>query len=667
MTSPEQELGVAGERLLSELQERRRRGETPARAEYAGRVEDELIEEAFSRLEAECDTGTLGSSTEGPPPMSADDWGTLGAASPPVASSGAAPRAPLTSLDEYRLDAELGRGGMGVVYRGWDRKLHRTVAVKTILNAQLASQQDIDRFLREGQAAAQLDHPGIVPVYGIGECEGIHYLAMAYVDGDTLWSHIKGDPLDDSTAARMALQIADAVEAAHQRGIVHRDLKPENVLLDSAKQPRVTDFGLAKQFNAEFGSASTGIVGTPAYMSPEQSRGDEVDVRSDVYSIGATLYAMLAGRPPFEGRGVDVLSQVANREPVPLRRLNPVIPRDLETICQKCMEKEAARRYASARQVADELERFLDGRPILARPVSSATHLIRLGRRHPWTSAIAIAGLVILVTASIVSSHYAFQAKQALGVARGNAEDANRQAALANQNAERAKKKTLEAVAAERDANRQRRLAESLQLVAQSKLQLRKDGLRALRLAAQAAQTHREHGEQVPLAARQALYDALRAAPDGYFLRRPDAPPEPSGPGEDPMPDPPAGPATGSPQRKMRERRVVAPIRDLELAPGAGSEAPPPAPAPVDEPPPQPPAPVVDPSARRSSPCGAPSRVAGGEPLDRQLGWVSAPTPAPTGAGAAGRGRAGNLGCRHARTPHSPPSERVVDARLGVA
>lgn len=303
---------------------------------------------------------------------------------------------------DYDLLREIARGGMGVVYKARHRKLQRVVALKMILSGQFASPEDVQRFSAEAQAAANLDHPGIVPIYEVGECEGRHYYAMGYVHGISLAVELADGPMEPTKAAELAEKIAEAVQYAHDRGVVHRDLKPANVLLDEDHQPRVTDFGLAKQLAQDSHLTASGqVLGTPSYMPPEQASGDlaRIGPLSDVYSIGAILYAQLTGRPPFfAASSVDTLRQVLEREPVSPRVLNPKIPTDLDTICLKCLQKEPARRYASARDLAADLSRFLQGEPVLARPVSSLDRALKWARRRPALAALW--GLVIVLAVS---------------------------------------------------------------------------------------------------------------------------------------------------------------------------------------------------------------------------------------------------------------------------
>lgn len=313
---------------------------------------------------------------------------------------------------EYELISEIARGGMGVVYKARQVKLNRTVALKMILSGELAGDEQVQRFKAEAEAAAKLDHPGIVPIYEIGEHRGQHYFSMSYVDGKSLNAWIKECPLPSREAAIILQKVAEAIAYAHSKGIIHRDLKPGNVLIDPNGEPKVTDFGLAKQTHSDRDLTRTGmVVGTPSYMPPEQAaaRGD-IGPAADIYSLGAVLYAMLTGRPPFQSsNALDTIIQVLEREPVPPRQLDPKIERDLETICLKCLAKTPNGRYASATDLQDDIQRFLDDQPILARPPGILERASQWSRNHTVTlttvtALIASAALALPIALEFNSS-----------------------------------------------------------------------------------------------------------------------------------------------------------------------------------------------------------------------------------------------------------------------
>src|SRR3954468_10730780 len=271
----------------------------------------------------------------------------------------------------YEILGELGRGGMGVVYKARQRGLNRLVPLKMILAGDHAGSEDRTRFRQEAEAVARLDHPNIVQIYDIGESEGRPYFSLEYVDGGSLAGKLNGTPLPFEQAARWAEAFARAMHVAHQHHIVHRDLKPANILLAADGTPKISDFGLAKHLDEDNSQTQSGsVLGTPSYMSPEQAEGriKEIGPATDVYALGAILYEMLTGRPPFKGATVmDTLEQVIHEEPAPPSRHQPKLDRDLETVCLKALAKDPAKRYASALALAQDLERYLAGEPILAR------------------------------------------------------------------------------------------------------------------------------------------------------------------------------------------------------------------------------------------------------------------------------------------------------------
>ncbi len=365
---------------------------------------------------------------------------------------------------DYELLDEIARGGMGVVYKARQVNLNRTVALKMILAGQLANDSDVKRFYAEAEAAARLDHPGIVPIFEIGQHDGQHYFSMAFIEGESLAKRITNSPLPPRDAAEMLKKVADAVEFAHQKGIIHRDLKPANVLLDAKGQPKVTDFGLAKQTQGDSGLTGSGqILGTPSYMPPEQAAGrmDQVGPTADVYSLGAILYCLVTGRPPFQAASpIDTLRQVVEQEPVPPRQLNPLVPLDLETIALKCLEKEPHRRYAKAAELAEELSRFLRGEPILARPVGTVERTWRWCKRNRQVAGLLVTVACLLIAGIALTSSLA-------RVANLNAENSDRNARAAASERDRANEASEVALREQRIAEEQRQVAIQQQKIAE--------------------------------------------------------------------------------------------------------------------------------------------------------------------------------------------------------
>jgi serine/threonine protein kinase len=396
------------ELILLEIGIRRRAGETPNVDEYCGR---------FPALEASwLDRALM--------PQTLPDLGSR----PGFNGSVLAPQA----IQGFEILGELGRGGMGVVYKARQLGLHRTVALKMILTGFQAGLKDLARFRAEAAALARLQHPNIVQIYDFGEAAGRPYFVLEFVAGGSLAQHLQGKPQPVRPAAQLVETLARAVHAAHDNGVIHRDLKPANILLRDEREgasdasgdhlplgsrlatfvPKITDFGLAKCAVGD-GEAPdlptvTGeLLGTPNYMSPEQAMvpRQPVGPAADVYALGAILYELLTGRPPFTGETpLATVMQVLQNEPVSVTNLQPDVPRDLETICLKCLRKEPRQRYASALELAEDVQRFLRDEPIRARPVRAVEKLRRWVRRHPVPAGLLAAGLLAPVVALIAMS-----------------------------------------------------------------------------------------------------------------------------------------------------------------------------------------------------------------------------------------------------------------------
>lgn len=392
----------------------------------------------------------------------------------PAGERGGLPR----EFGAYELLAEIAHGGMGIVYRARHRSLGREVALKLLLAGAFASPDFVQRFRREAAAAASLRHPHIVGVYEVGEVEGQPFLALEYVAGQTLADLVREHPLPPRDAARYLRTVAEAVEYAHAHGLLHRDLKPSNVLVDLDDQPRVTDFGLAKRLDGSTDLTVTGqMLGSPNYLSPEAALGSEqaLSPASDVYSLGATLYHLLTGRPPLlAGSLAETLVQVREQTAVAPRLLNPAIPRDLETICTRCLEKDPAQRYATARELAQELGRWLRGEPIRARPATPAERAWKWTRRHPARAALA--ATVVLAGAALTATSLWFN---------------------------------LHLTAARNETERNRRLSETNRLAAEANAAASRERL----VRMQVVTGNRLMAEGDPLAAALWFAEALRAVP----------------------------------------------------------------------------------------------------------------------------------------------------------
>jgi serine/threonine-protein kinase len=379
-------------RLLEQLTRQLRQGQQPDLGAVA-RQHPDLAEELRALWGAVQFAEEFAPSPQPSPPGGEGRVRGEAATIPPVTPAGdGCPELP-RRFGDYELLEELGRGGMGVVYRARQLSLPRQVALKMIRAGQLASPEDLARFRAEAEATARLDnHAHIVPVYEVGACDGQPYFSMKYVEGTTLGARLANGPLPPREAARLLVPICRAVHHAHEHGILHRDLKPSNVLIDRDGEPHVTDFGLAKQVASpgrEPGESLTrtgAVVGTPAYMAPEQAFGGPGGVTraSDVYSLGVILYELLTGRPPFRSASAaDTLLLVREQEPVPPRSLNPRVDPDLELISLQCLQKQPGLRYATAAQLADDLEAFLRDEPPSVRSSSVAYYVSRLmGETH---------------------------------------------------------------------------------------------------------------------------------------------------------------------------------------------------------------------------------------------------------------------------------------------
>jgi len=411
MVSEFERAQLLGKLLKLEFEYRRSRGDSPTRSGYSDRFPAyaEVLDSVFGNPASQ-DTvdATLDQHASTAVYVRIGDDGlqpTL-----PLARTASAADKKLSDFGDYELLNEIARGGMGVVFKARQKRLDRVVALKMIISGDLAGAEEVQRFQAEAESAAQLDHPHIVPVYDVGEIDGRHYLTMGYVEGQSLKQRLAEGPLPPREAAEMMATVALAIQHAHEQGIIHRDLKPANILLDQLGHPRVTDFGLAKRAGRDSGLTASGqVMGTPSYMPPEQASGrtNDVGTEADVYSLGATLYHLLTGRPPHQAATVvQTLKQVLQEEPLPLRQLNTAIPQDLETVCLKCLEKAPEKRIASAGELAQELQRYLRGEPILSRPVRQMERLWRWCRRNAKLAiacGVAAGGLLAAVATLSIS------------------------------------------------------------------------------------------------------------------------------------------------------------------------------------------------------------------------------------------------------------------------
>jgi hypothetical protein len=354
----------------------------------------------------------------------------------------------LPRVPGYELEAVLGRGGMGVVYRARHLRLNRPVALKMLLAGDCAGPSERARFQREAEAVANLRHANIVQVYDVGEQDGRPFFTMEIVEGGSLAEKLAGVPQPAREAAALVVTLAEAVSAAHQGGIVHRDLKPANVLLTPDDTPKISDFGLARRVEGGDRLTQSGIMlGTPSYMAPEQARGrtQALGPPVDIYALGAILYELLTGRPPFQGEtAADTVLQVLSQEPVPPARLNPRVPRDLETICLKCLHKEPERRYASARELADDLGRFVRGEPVAARPVGRPERVVKWMRRNPTVACLSAVAAFALVAGTGVSLRFGVEARRKAYELERQTIQLQAQTRAARENARRAEEKENE-------------------------------------------------------------------------------------------------------------------------------------------------------------------------------------------------------------------------------
>jgi serine/threonine-protein kinase len=387
---------LLGELVLLDVHYRARRGERPRPEEYGAR---------FPALDCEW----LGREMAAPPAPEAA--GPTGAGDPgapaPAPAEGDAAAGAWPEIPGYELLGVLGTGGMGVVYKARQLGFERVVALKMIRAGAHAAAADRARFRIEVQAVARLRHPNIVEVYDVGEHDGCPYYSLEYAEGGSLADQVKAAPPSPRRAAELVETLARAMHHVHEKGVVHRDLKPQNVLLDRAGTPKITDFGLAKLLDAEATQTSPGaVLGTAPYMAPEQGTGGASDVGppADVYGLGALLYALLTGRPPFlPGPLAVVLEQLRTQEPPPPRSLRPDLPRDLEAVCLQCLRKNPNRRYPSAEALADDLRRWREDKPTVARPLRWPARALRLVRRRPLLGAAALLLLVLAVGLPVAS------------------------------------------------------------------------------------------------------------------------------------------------------------------------------------------------------------------------------------------------------------------------
>jgi formylglycine-generating enzyme required for sulfatase activity len=405
--------------LFHEFRLRQRAGEQPQMGEFAARF-PEMAGRLCDLLDLNASLAMASEQRTLPPSAVPQATGPLKAVPVTVAPrsvTAASTGGALPAVPGYTVLGVLGRGGMGVVYKAQQTALRRVVALKMILHGDHIGESERRRFQSEAEAIAQLQHPHIVQVHEVGEHNGLPFFSMEFCSGGSLEDQLDGTPWEPQRAAALMQTLAGAVQAAHRAGLVHRDLKPGNVLLTADGTPKVTDFGLVKRLNVEPQTHTGAVVGTPSYMAPEQAGGSsrEIGPAADVYALGAILYELLTGRPPFKAATpMDTVLQLLVADPVAVRTLQPKTPRDLETICHKCLAKEPHRRYASASALAEDLRRFLAGEPIQARPAGRLERAVKWARRRPAAAALLGVTMLAVVALAVLSAN--------LMIARSNAE-----------------------------------------------------------------------------------------------------------------------------------------------------------------------------------------------------------------------------------------------------
>jgi WD40 repeat protein/tRNA A-37 threonylcarbamoyl transferase component Bud32 len=418
--------------IFNEVALREERGETPQLEEYLSRFPDyaDQLQRQFALHQALMSRAPRQDQEK---TLKAEDGRTAQIAETIAAKSSSATEADIglesLGFGRYEILAELGRGGMGVVYKARQKQLNRLVALKMILAGAHAGRDDLTRFRREAEAIAQIQHPNLVQIYEVDEQEGRPFFSLEFLEGGSLDQRIQGKPQPPAEAAQLVEILARAVHAVHQHGIIHRDLKPANVLLTADGIPKIGDFGLAKKLGQRGQTMAGDIVGTPSYMSPEQAAGKvaEIGPHTDVYALGTILYEMLTGRPPFLAQtSLDTVNQVMVQEPVPPRRLQPRVPRDLDTICLKCLHKEPRHRYATALELADDLRRFQASEPIKARPTGMVRRLVKWSRRHPARATLMGVSLAAIVALLSIGAVYHARLQIALDDAEAKGEESYR-------------------------------------------------------------------------------------------------------------------------------------------------------------------------------------------------------------------------------------------------